>query len=79
MAISSTVPVAVIVGPSVTSLSKAATSSVVSGRRKARRPNWMIVSCRQALPSPVGVHFMKFFLRVASAITWVAIMSATDW
>ena len=40
------------------------------------RPNLMMVSCRHVLPSPVGVHVMKFFFRVASAMTCVAIMSA---
>ena len=43
------------------------------------RPNLTIVSCKQALPSPLGVHSMNFFLRLASLTTCVAIMSATDW
>ena len=66
-AISVSDPVGVIVGPSLTILSNAAISSVVSARRNALRPNLMIVSCKQVLPSPVGVHAMKFFFRVASA------------
>ena len=68
-------PVAVSIARLLTIFSNRATSVVVSGRRNARRPNAMMVSFRQVVPSPVGSQAMKFLRRFASAMTCAAIAS----
>ena len=56
---------------------KRATSSVVSGRRKALRPNVWMVCVRQ--PDAAGSQVMKLAFNVGSAMTALAIAAPTSW
>jgi hypothetical protein len=58
---------------------KRVTSSVVSGRRKARCPNCWISWVAQAAPSPVGVQGMTLARAVASPMTCTASAAAAVW